>query len=136
MQIVVTVDAPEQRTELGGAAKHNVYRIHGQDDMGEIDVTRRYSDFVVLKQHMTSRWPGIYVPSLPEKRFLGNNESNFVEIRREGLQDFLNLVAQQKHLWYGDVLFFIVRNSSSSLKVNPMMWRSFWQTWAKRLIKI
>lgn len=52
---------------------------------------------------MTNRWPGIYVPSLPEKKFLGNNESNFVEIRRDGLEDFLELVRQQPHLWYGDV---------------------------------
>lgn len=69
-QIKITVDSPEL---MGGASKHHSYHIHGSDDIGEIDVWRRYSDFLIFKQHMANRWPGIYVPSLPEKKFLGNN---------------------------------------------------------------
>lgn len=64
-QIVVTIDPPELRTEMGGASKHHEYRIYGIDEVNEFDVWRRYSDFVILKTHMAARWPGIYIPSLP-----------------------------------------------------------------------
>ena len=63
---------------------------------------------------MKERWPGIYLPALPEKKFLGNNHTFFVDTRKRGLQDFLSMIASVKYLWYGDVLVNGFRNSSFS----------------------
>lgn len=103
----MTIDPPELRTEMGGASKHHEYRIYGNDELSEFDVWRRYSDFVILKQHMMARWPGIYIPSLPEKKFLGNSELGFVDNRRQGLENYLRLVAAQQCLWYSDVRLWL-----------------------------
>lgn len=83
--ITVTVEPPEQKVELGGASKYYIYSIHGRDKFAEFSIHRRYSDFVLLKHSMMTRWPGVYVPPLPEKKFIGNNDLEFVDYRRHGL---------------------------------------------------
>jgi hypothetical protein len=84
-QVTINVEPPEVRTEMGGTMKYHLYHIHGMDTLGPIDVFRRYSDFIVLKRSLGSRWPGMYVPALPEKKFIGKSESDFVDIRKQGL---------------------------------------------------
>lgn len=101
-QISVTVGPPELKATA--ASKHHEYRVSGTDGLGEFDTMRRYSDFLILKQHLQAKWPGLYIPSLPEKKFLGNNELLFLEVRRAGLENFVRYLADQRHLWYGDVL--------------------------------
>jgi sorting nexin-1/2 len=49
---------------------------------------------------MIKNWPGCYIPPIPRKKAIGNNEFVFVENRREGLNDFCKEVAVLKHLWY------------------------------------
>ena len=39
------------------------------------------------------RYPGVIIPSLPEKQIMGNFEQSFIESRKRGLQKFLNRVA-------------------------------------------
>ena len=106
-EIVIKVDPPELKVELGGASKFYQYRIHGRDKYSEIEVYRRYSDFIILKNYMMSRWPGVYVPPLPEKKFIGNNDTEFVDYRRHGLEEFLILVSEVEFLWYADVMHYL-----------------------------
>ena len=114
IQVTVIVESPEQKTQLGGANKYYVYHVHGQDKYAEFSVYRRYSDFITLKNCMKDRWPGIYLPALPEKKFIGNNHAFFVDTRKRGLQEFLSLIASVKYLWYGDVLVYLFRSSNFS----------------------
>jgi hypothetical protein len=109
----VRVGKPELKSELGGANKYWVYEIVGEDKFSSFKVCRRFSDFVVLKQALINRWPGCYSPSLPEKKFLGNNEIPFLEVRRTGLQNFLTTLTQFSHLWYSDVAFFVIVGASA-----------------------
>lgn len=51
----------------------------------------------------------MYVPGLPEKKFLGNNESLFLEVRRQGLESWVRLISEQEYLWYGDVILTFYR---------------------------
>jgi sorting nexin-1/2 len=74
--VTVIVDVPELMA--GGVTKHHIYRIHGHDEKGEFEVRRRYSDFVILKNILSNRWPGFYIPALPEKKYFSNAESLFV----------------------------------------------------------
>lgn len=49
---------------------------------------------------MLKRWPGCYIPPIPEKKVVGNSESNFVENRKNGLDIFVKEMATLAHLWY------------------------------------
>ena len=40
------------------------------------------------------------MPPLPEKKFFGNMDSNFIEKRREELENFLRVIASHQILKY------------------------------------
>jgi hypothetical protein len=46
---------------------HIKYTITGDDDKGPFEESRRYSEFFALRNALASRWPGIYIPAIPEK---------------------------------------------------------------------
>jgi sorting nexin-1/2 len=48
--------------------KYVVYAIRGTDNDGSFEIYRRYSDFHNLRKTMVKRWPGCYVPPIPEKK--------------------------------------------------------------------
>lgn len=58
---------------------------------------------------MLKRWPGCYVPPIPEKKVVGNNESNFVENRKNGLDVFVKEMATLAHLWYSEEFEIFIR---------------------------
>lgn len=55
-----------------GVHKYIVYTIKGSDKDGLFETYRRYSDFNVLKKFLVKRWPGCYVPAIPEKKAVVN----------------------------------------------------------------
>ena len=46
---------------------HIKYTIAGEDAEGNFEEVRRYREFFSLRSSLATRWPGIYIPSLPEK---------------------------------------------------------------------
>jgi len=52
--------------KIGG---HIKYSVTGVDDEGEFNDVRRFREFHALGQVLRTRWPGCYVPSIPEKRW-------------------------------------------------------------------
>ena len=62
-------------------------------------VNRRYSDFVWLREILTSLFPSVLIPQLPKKK-IGNRrfEDDFVEKRLKGLQNFLDEVLKNEIL--------------------------------------
>jgi sorting nexin-1/2/sorting nexin-4 len=64
------------------------YTVTGQDDEGRFEVQRRYNEFHILHETLTERWPGCFVPCIPEKQILGDNEPGFIEERRSLLNRF------------------------------------------------
>lgn len=73
----------------GGTKSHIVYFIKGQDNIGKIDIMRRYSEFYLLREMLFSRYPGIFIPPIPSKKYSGNKEDRFVEERKYFLNQFL-----------------------------------------------
>ena len=51
----------------GGMSKHFTYRIKGEDNLGEIDIFRRYREFLQFRDLLFVRYPGIYIPPLPPR---------------------------------------------------------------------
>jgi len=60
-------------------------------------VNRRYSDFLWLREILSSMFPTILLPQLPKKK-IGNRrfENDFVEKRIKGLQDFLDEILKNE----------------------------------------
>ena len=58
-------------------------------------VLRRFSDFEWLQKQLqdNDRFRGLIIPPLPEKKYLGSLEGQFIEKRREELESFLRVVA-------------------------------------------
>lgn len=50
--------------------KYVVYCIKGSDKDSPFEVYRRYSNFAVLRVALVKRWPGCFIPPLPEKKTL------------------------------------------------------------------
>ena len=63
-----------------GMKKHISYHIKGYDDIGDIDIQRRYSDFLLFHDMFFGRYPGMYIPPVPPKS-RDNKTELFVEER-------------------------------------------------------
>lgn len=50
------------------------YTVTGQDRQGRFEVQRRYNEFLALMEQLNERWPGCYVPAIPEKQMFGDKE--------------------------------------------------------------
>lgn len=57
--------------KIGGHVK---YTVTGVDDEGEFTEVRRFREFHALGVVMRNRWPGCYIPQIPEKKII--NKSN------------------------------------------------------------
>ena len=64
------------------------YTVSGVDSEGKFEVQRRYKEFDALYRVLIQRWPGCYIPAIPEK-VLDNKDDTFVELRRGLLERFL-----------------------------------------------
>jgi hypothetical protein len=75
-----------------------VYIIHGSDNLGEFQIIRRYKEFHLFRDLLFARYPGLYIPPLPQKQFQGNKAENFVEERKFFLNLFLENLTRQSYL--------------------------------------
>ena len=68
-------------------------------------VNRRYSDFIWLREVLSSLFPTILIPQLPKKK-IGNRrfEEDFIEKRLKGLQFFLDEILKNETLKTADPL--------------------------------
>lgn len=46
---------------------YHVYPLTGRDSLGDFECNRRFSNFVDFHQSLTFRYPGLYIPPIPEK---------------------------------------------------------------------
>jgi len=58
--------------KVGG---HIKYTVSGVDETGEFQEIRRYREFHALSTVLRTRWPGCYVPSLPEKKMINQKDA-------------------------------------------------------------
>lgn len=69
--------------------KYVVYKVAGTDKVGPFEGNRRYNEFFLLRQVMVHNWPGIYIPSTPSKKLVGNKDVRFIIERRYFLERFV-----------------------------------------------
>ncbi len=68
---------------------HHEYKIKGRDHIGEFEVYRRFKQFDLFRRVLYSRFLGLYVPPIPEKKAVGKTENLLVEERLYFLDRFM-----------------------------------------------
>jgi len=56
--------ADQAGLKIGAVIK---YTVSGSDSEGRFEIQRRYNEFLALNNALNDRWPGCYVPAIPEK---------------------------------------------------------------------
>ena len=51
-----------------------IYTVYGILKKERFEVFRRYSDFAILRESLSERFPGLYVPPIPSKKAIGNTK--------------------------------------------------------------
>jgi hypothetical protein len=72
--------------------------VTGVDDEGEFTETRRFREFFALGTSLITRWPGCYMPSIPEKKVVGKEDEKFIEERRELLNRFMKEISKYEYI--------------------------------------
>lgn len=65
------------------------YIISTQSQQGLFTSTRSYDEFLHLRKLLTQKWPGIYIPPLPDKSFLSSVSNKHIKTYKAQLSDFL-----------------------------------------------
>jgi len=58
-----------------------VYTVLGEDANGRFEIQRRFKEFYLLRNVLSQRHPGLYVPPVPPKKKMGNTNQEFIEAR-------------------------------------------------------
>ncbi|KAJ6756079.1 hypothetical protein OIU79_028483 [Salix purpurea] len=76
--------------------KSNIPEYQGHEKI----VIRRYSDFVWLRDRLFDKFKGVFIPPLPEKSAVEKFRfsAEFIEMRRQGLDIFVNRIASHQEL--------------------------------------
>lgn len=86
---IMKVEIISNESKGVGMKKHTQYLIKGQDSLGEINCFRRYSEFLIFRDFLYSRYPGLYIPPIPTKQNKGNMTPEFINERQYYLNEFL-----------------------------------------------
>lgn len=90
----------------------------GVDFDGEFNDVRRFREFHALADVLRIRWPGCYVPSIPEKKMnQNNNDDKFVEERRELLERFMREIAKYDYIIFSKEFKVFARGKGEIDKV-------------------
>lgn len=91
--------------------------MNGVDDEGDFSEVRRFREFHALAQVLRTRWPGIYVPSIPEKKMINNDSEDFVEERRNLLERFMKEIGKHDYIVYSKEFKVFARGKGEIDKV-------------------
>ncbi len=79
-----------------GIKNYVLYKVSGK--LLSEPIYRRFSDFFLLREKLVERWPGIYIPNIPQKQTFGNFEKSVIEMRTRVINDFCKKTAKFKFI--------------------------------------
>lgn len=94
--------------------KTNMPEYQGQEKI----VIRRYSDFVWLRDRLADKFKGIFIPPLPEKSAVEKFRfsAEFIELRRQALDVFINRVASHPELKQSEDLRIFLQEDEETME--------------------
>ena len=94
-----TIEVCEPQLKADTIGKHHLYKVKGSDHLGEFEIFRRFKQFDMLRRTLFSRFLGLYVPPIPEKKAMGNTTNYFVEERMHYLNKFIQAICKLPYLY-------------------------------------
>ncbi|CAD8098308.1 unnamed protein product [Paramecium sonneborni] len=107
--IEIKVSDPIQK--VGSISNYVVYTIKGKDCFGQFETQRRFNDFYMIRELLLAKWPGQYIPPIPEKSV--NAGSDIILERTRLLNIFCMKMMQIKHLYYSEEFYDIFLRSTN-----------------------
>jgi sorting nexin-1/2/sorting nexin-4 len=101
--------------------KYTVYHICGEDRKGTIDVYRRFNEFYKMRVAITKRFPGCFVPSIPDKT-LTLKDDELVRKRQRYLNDFVRKMTKLPHLYGSEEFQALLRSTEKDLSATFEKW--------------
>ncbi|CAD8167674.1 unnamed protein product [Paramecium pentaurelia] len=107
--IEIKVSDPVQKG--GNISTYYVYTIKGKDCFGEFETQRRFNEFYTIRELLLVKWPGQYIPPIPEKSV--STGSEIIIERTRLLNIFCMKMMQIKHLYYSEEFYDIFLRSTN-----------------------
>ena len=76
-------------------------------------LSRRYRDFNALRKKMVEKWPGIYIPRLPDKKKVGAKGQKISPIKIDVINRFLKKISKIKYLMESEEMGLFLHNTSN-----------------------
>ena len=76
-------------------------------------LSRRYRDFNALRKKMVEKWPGIYIPKLPDKKKVGAKGQKISSIKIDVINRFLKKISKIKYLMESEEMGLFLHNTSN-----------------------
>ena len=76
-------------------------------------LSRRYRDFNALRKIMVEKWPGIYIPKLPDKKKVGAKGQKISPIKIDVINRFLKKISKIKYLMESEEMGLFLHNTSN-----------------------
>lgn len=111
------IEVCEPTIKSGTASKHHVYKVRGRDHLGEFDVYRRFREFDQLRKVLYSRFLGLYVPPIPDKKAVGKTDNMVVEERMFFLDRFMKEICTLPYLYESEELQAFLRPTTPNQDV-------------------
>ena len=64
---IVESNSKKGGSKTFGSSSFTVYTVKGHDSLGEVEVERRYSEFLMFRTYLFARYPGLLIPQVPGK---------------------------------------------------------------------
>jgi len=106
--------------KVGGAlGKHIEYdmkttKLRAEIDLEEKTVVRRFSDFFTLHDILASKYAGMLLPPMPEKKFVGQLRDEFIKTRMTDLERFVGRLLANPYIQSDNALkqFLILEHAA------------------------
>uniref|UniRef100_A0A6N2KTX3 PX domain-containing protein n=2 Tax=Salix viminalis TaxID=40686 RepID=A0A6N2KTX3_SALVM len=107
-----------------GVQAYISYRVITKSNLPEYQghekiVIRRYSDFVWLRDRLFDKFKGVFIPPLPEKSAVEKFRfsAEFIEMRRQGLDIFVNRIASHQELQQSEDLRTFLQADEETMEI-------------------
>lgn len=85
-------------------------------------MARRFNEFHEMRKIMVKNWPGVFVPSIPDKNLFNSAQDDLVKKRMRYLNDFLYQVKRIDFLYYSEEFQALIRSKEYDLSKTFESW--------------
>ena len=89
--------------------------IRAEDREGSVEVYRRFSEFYALREVLLQRWPGCFIPAVPDKKVIGKNDEMIKKNRERFLDSFVKKIASLPYLYYSQEFQVLLRSKEANV---------------------